>query len=176
MLERVRNWGGTPAEVARRYPCEDYLEGPVERLTRAVSVRAPAALTYRWACQIAVAPYSYDWLDNWGRRSPRELTPGADELRVGQRMMVFQLREVQPGHRFSGRGFAASERLFGPIAATYAVEPDGDGCRLICRLVVGPRWPFGMLWATALACGDLIMMRKELLTLKALAERDASGE
>lgn len=175
MLDRVRNWGGTAAEVDRRYPCEDYLDGPVERLTRAVTVRAPAALTYRWLCQTSVAPYSYDWLDNWGRRSPRELTPGADELRIGQRVMVFELREIEPGRGFSGRSYAAAERLFGPNAGTYEVAPlDAGSCRLVCRLVFGTRWPLGRLWATLLAYGDLVMMRKQLLTLKALAERDAA--
>lgn len=175
MLDRVRNWGGTAAEVDRRYPCEDYLDGPVERLTRAVTVHAPPGLTYRWLCQTSVAPYSYDWLDNWGRRSPRELTPGADDLRIGQRVMVFELREIEPGRGFSGRSYPAAERLFGPTAGTYAVEPlDAGGCRLVCRLVFGPRWPVGRPWPTLLACGDLVMMRKQLLTLKALAERDAA--
>lgn len=184
MLDRVRNWGGTEAEHARRYPCDDYLTGPdligpdlagpVERLTRAVTVHAPAALVYRWLCQLSVAPYSYDWLDNLGRRSPRTLTPGADELRVGQRLMIFELVEVEPGHRFSGRSYRAAERLFGPVAGTYAAEPlDAESCRLVCRLVLGARRPFGGAWATALACGDLIMMRKQLLTLRRLAERDA---
>ena len=174
MLDRVRNWGGTEAEHARRYPCDAYLADPVERLTRAITVQAPAALVYRWLCQLSVAPYSYDWLDNLGRRSPRTLTPGAGELRVGQRLMVFDLVEVEPGHRFSGRSHRAAERLFGPVAGTYVVEPlDAGSCRLVCRLVLGPRRPLGRCWATALACGDLIMMRKQFLTFKRLAERDA---
>ena len=73
------NWGGAPDEITRDYPADSYLAGRpglrTEALTRAVTVRAPAELTYRWLCQIALAPYSYDWLDNLGRQSPRELTP-----------------------------------------------------------------------------------------------------
>ena len=174
MVDRMRNWGGTDAEHARRYAADGYLSGPVERLTRAVTVHAPAALTYRWLCQLSVAPYSYDWLDNLGRRSPRTLTPGADRLRVGQRMMIFELAEVEPGRGFSGRSFGAAERLFGPVAGTYLVEPlDAERCRLLCRLVLGARPPFGKAWTSALGWGDLVMMRKQLLTLRRLAERDA---
>ena len=68
-------WGCTPAELARRYPADDRAEelvrGPVLRMTRAVDVDASQARVWRAVCQIAVAPYSYDWIDNRGRPSPR---------------------------------------------------------------------------------------------------------
>ncbi|WP_163568375.1 hypothetical protein [Fodinicola feengrottensis] len=126
--------------------------------------RLPLALSDR------VAPYSYDWIDHWGRRSPRILTPGAEKLAAGQQLMVFTLVDIEPGHQFSGRSFPAAERLFGPLAGTYAIEPlDDQNCRLICRLVLGS----GRFGATLLAWGDFVMMRRQLLNLKGLAERDA---
>jgi hypothetical protein len=56
------------------------------------------------------------------------------------------------------------------VAVTYAVQPEGVGARRHARVWFGgPR-----LAARVLALGDLVMMRKQLLTLKSLAERDAA--
>ena len=167
-------WGTSAADLALPLPADTLLDGPTVAITRAVPVAAPPATTWRWVCQLAVAPYSYDWIDNRGRRSPRELTPGADALRVGQRMvMVYDLTEVDPGEQWSGVTHPAASRLFGRIAVTYAVVPDGAGSRLLCRMVVPAARRVERLRAHALAWGDLVMMRRQLLTLGALAERDA---
>jgi hypothetical protein len=143
-------------------------------LTRAVDVAAPAELGWRWLCQISVAPYSYDWIDNLGRRSPQELTPGADRLEVGQRALIFRVIDVQPGREWSALMLPRPARLFGPVAITYAAHPVTEtSCRLVCRLAVSQRTVLDRVRSRALAWGDLVMMRRELLNLKALAERDA---
>ena len=64
-------WGATDAEVATAQPC-DVLAGPDARAAdRAISIDAPVDVVFRWCCQLRAAPYSYDWIDNLGRRSPR---------------------------------------------------------------------------------------------------------
>ena len=167
-------WGATAEDLARPYPADTMLDGPVIALTRAVDVDAPAELGWRWLCQLAVAPYSYDWIDNRGRRSPQQLTPGADQLEVGQLMMIFRLTDLQPGRQWSGITVPRAARLFGAVAVTYAVEPVTDtSCRMVCRFTVSQRGPLDWLRSRALAWGDLVMVRRELLNLKALAERDA---
>ncbi len=166
-------WGTTAVEHARHYPADDLLPGPVVRMTRAVGVAAPVELSWRWLCQITVAPYSYDLLDNRGKRSPRELTPGADELEVGQLMMIFKLTSFETEHHWTGVITPSARRVFGSIAVTYAVEPAEAGSRMVCRLVAPRKGLLSRARVQALAWGDLVMMRKELLTLKSLAERDA---
>ena len=165
-------WGATPDEHARPYPADALVDRPL-LLTRAVSVAAPVPTTWRWLCQVAVAPYSYDRVDNRGRRSPTTLTPGADELAVGQTMaMVFTLTSYDAPHQWTALTDARGRRLFGPCAMTYAAEPAAGGSRIVCRLAAasgGLRTPR----AHALAWGDLVMMRKQLHTLRDLAERDA---
>jgi hypothetical protein len=150
-------------------------------MTRAVAVAAPRAVVWRWVCQIAVAPYSYDFIDyhprervafgatlpRSGRRSPRELTPGADRIEPGQRVQVFDVTSVEPGHQWSG---VTWPRVFGRTAVTYAVEEAESGSRLVCRIVTSQRGLVAWVWSRLLAWGDLVMMRKQLLTLKELAE------
>ena len=169
-------WGATPDERQRAYPADTAVPGPVVLMTRAVSVGAPVEVTRRWLCQIAVAPYSYDWIDNRGRRSPRELTPGAEHLELGQTMaVVFRLISWDHGHQWTGLTSPRGERLFGPVAMTYAAEPDGAGSRIVGRLAVTADTRARRAKAHALAWGDLVMMRKQLLTLKELAERTAAA-
>lgn len=79
--ELVRHWGTTAPERARPYPCDELVPSSDGALFRGVSVEAPAAVVFRWLCQLRAAPYSYDLLDNRGRRSPQELTPGLERLR-----------------------------------------------------------------------------------------------
>jgi hypothetical protein len=166
-------WGATAEEVAHRYPADELLPGGLA-MTRAIGVDAPQELTWRWLCQIAVAPYSYDWIDNLGRRSPQALTPGADQLELGQRMAyVFELASFDAPHQWTGLTTPRGRRLFGPVAMTFAAEADADGSRIVGRLVAGTTGPLSTARAHALAWGDLVMMRRQLLNFKALAERDA---
>src|SRR5215831_1136660 len=90
-------WGTTAAERTLSYPCDRNLSPFDAAYFRAVLVRAPASIILRWLCQLRVAPYSYDWIDNGGHPSPRELIPGLDLLQVGQRVMtIFQLVDFKP--------------------------------------------------------------------------------
>ncbi|MGI8745658.1 MAG: hypothetical protein ACR2NN_24410 [Bryobacteraceae bacterium] len=120
---------------------------------------------FRWLCQLRVAPYSYDWIDNAGKRSPRELTPGLDQLAVGQRVMhIFRLAAFERDRHITVVMDAPrAKRLFGEVAVTYAVRPGRLAVKLRVRHV-------RRLMKWLLPWGDLIMMRKQLLTLKRLAE------
>jgi hypothetical protein len=160
-------WGATTVEAARPYPVDELVDDPL-LLTRAVDVHAPAEVVWRWLCQVAVAPYSYDWIDNRGRRSPRELTPGAERLEVGQRMAkVFRLTSFDAPHQWTAVTDGRGERMFGRAAMTYAAEPG----RIVGRVAVSRSGRVGPARAWALAWGDLVMMRRQLRTLAALAER-----
>lgn len=143
---------------------------------RAVRVDAPPDVVFRWLTQLAVAPYSYDWIDNRGRRSPRHLVEGI-ELEPGRPMMeIFRLAGTEPGHRLDlEMADPRAVRWFGQIMAVYRAVPDGDGTVLRCDLFLADNRGPARLRDWLLSWGDLVMMRKQLLTLGRLAERTALG-
>lgn len=171
-------WGSTAAERELSFPCDDHLAAPDGVYFRAVSVDAPPAIAFRWLCQLRAAPYSYDWLDNpgfyVGRPSPRTLTPGLDRLELGQTFMtMFRLVAFEPDRHVTLRSHRFS-RVFGAVAVTYVVVPAGKGCRLVVKLLDrSPRGLVGRVLQPSLPWLDLVMMRRQLLNLKGLAERDA---
>jgi hypothetical protein len=170
----IDHWGSTAEERLRRYPCDDVLPEHDKALFRAVTVDATPPVVFRWLCQLKVAPYSYDVLDNRGRRSPQHLVPGVDRLVVGEQVMIFELASfaVDEHLTLSLRG----HRAFGDLAISYVVLPGGPGAtRLVVKLVTVPaRGVTGAVMRRLLPAGDLVIMRRQLLNLKALAEATAT--
>jgi hypothetical protein len=170
----VAHWGSTAPERAERFPCDELIAAPDHAMFRAVDVEAPHSVTFRWLCQLRAAPYSYDKLDNRGRRSPQTLTPGLEELRPGQRVQtIFRLVEFEPGRSLT---MLSEGRIFGRVACTYRSQRIGDDrSRIVVKLIVSyPGLPHGPLIRLAGPPGDLVMMRRQLLNLKGLAERTAA--
>lgn len=151
-------------------------EGPRWRLaSRAVETSATPESLFLWICQLRRTPYSYDWIDNLGRPSPRTPDPALIELAAGQPVMeMFRLVEFVPDRSITievQRGCPA--RVFGYILVRYAAVPlDADRSLLRCDFWM-PRTggPVGWLRRYLLAWGDLVMMRKQLRTLSQLAEQ-----
>jgi hypothetical protein len=157
-------WGVSDEEVRRRYPCDELVPSPVVQLWRGITIEASPQQVWPWLCQVQLAPYSYDWLDNFGRRSPRELRG---------------LPDPQPGERFSRSGgrfdvgqilsVVHEEHLTATIldaVMSYVLVPDSASTRLLLKIVMQrSRW-FGPL----LAVGDWPMARRQLKNFKALAE------
>jgi hypothetical protein len=160
------------------YRCDELLPNADHALYRAVDIAAPASVVFRWLCQLKVAPYSYDWIDNAGRKSPPALTPGVESLARGQQVMtIFTLVDYEPDEQITLLMHQRSAiRLFGLVAGTYRVfATTPHRCRLAVKLLVQyPSGLYGAFLRRFLPWGDLLMMRKQLLTLKRHAEADAA--
>jgi hypothetical protein len=158
-------WGVSDDEIARTYPCDDFVSSPTLRAWRGVSVEAPAEAVWPWVAQVRLAPYSYDWIDNLGRRSPRELVD-LPEPRVGDTFSATggrrlgRIVSVAPGEQLTGV-------IMGAFMSYVLVPQERDTSRLLLKLVMRTN----RLVAVGVSVGDLVMARRQLLNFKQLAER-----
>jgi hypothetical protein len=157
-------WGVSSSETKRSYPCDDLVASPTLQAWRGVTVDAPAEAVWPWVTQVRIAPYSYDWIDNLGRRSPRRLV-GLPEPRAGDAFTAAggrpmgRIVSVDPGEQLTGAIMGAF--------MSYVLVPQADGrTRLLLKVVMRTRRGVAP-WVSA---GDLVMARRQLLNLKQLAE------
>lgn len=165
-------WGATDAEVGATYPCDGVFADPKLEAYRAISVAAARSDVFRWLCQLKVAPYSYDLLNNLGRTSPRTLTPGVEKLKIGQRFIrVFTLVSYVVDEHVTIRVARLGRWMFGELVISYVTRDEGCGdTRLIVKLSLPRAHGPGGVRQRMLAWLDLFMMRRQLLNLRDLAE------
>ena len=171
------NWNATSDEEKELFPCDRYMTSKYRSLIRAINVSAPANIVFRWICQLKIAPYSYDWLDNGRRQSPRQLTPGLEQLELGQNFMIGRIVEFEEGRQITCVILPELESKFGPTSLTYVVKNTAPATsRIVVKADIGARNWLERFRRFLLAWGDLIMMRKQLITIKSLAEGNSSSD
>lgn len=161
-------WGVADSETTLHYPCDELVSTPALEAWRGVTVRAAPEAVWPWLTQVRVAPYSYDWIDNRGRRSPRRLL-GLSEPRVGDAFTTAGRREL--GRIVSvDRERQLTATILGAFMSYLLVPGEHETTRLLLKVVMATN----RLIAPALSVGDLIMARRQLLNLKELVEREPS--
>lgn len=159
-------WGVTERETRLPYPCDEFVASPTLEVWRGVTVRAAPAAVWPWLAQVRIAPYSYDWLDNRGRRSPRRLL-GLPEPRVGEAFTTAaghqrgRIVSIDRGHQLTGT-------ILGAFMSYLLLPAEQQTTRLLLKVVMATN----LLIAPVLSVGDLIMARRQLLNLKGLAEHE----
>ena len=175
MLPMGRIWGTAPDERLLYFPCDRFIGTFDDSYYRGISIQANPKTIFRWLCQMRMAPYSYDWIDNFGRKSPRSLTPGLEELAIGQKVMsIFELIDFVPNEQITLRiKEKLTLKIFGDPIVSYMIIPKSDrNSRLLVKLILRP--PSGLLGRLLrfiFSWGDLIMMRRQLLNFKELSEQ-----
>jgi len=177
-LGRFASWGADATERDARSPADIVVPDADVRWVRAIDVAAPPALVWRWICQLRVAPYSYDWVDNLGVRSPQQLTPGLEELAIGQTVMrVFRIVGFVRDEHVTVAVHGRSGRRRRYAMAYVVTSPTPTSSRLVVHIrTSAPRGVLngpGHLVLKMLSAVDVVMMRRQLRNLKALAEQDA---
>ena len=75
---RLLRWGATDAEVAECFPGADLIPGATRSATMATTLNAPPSRLWPWLVQMGGDRggwYSWDRLDNFGRRSADRVHP-----------------------------------------------------------------------------------------------------
>jgi len=169
-------WGATDAELARAMPGDDVIEQPSFNATRAVTVNASPEDIWPWIVQIGFGRagwYSYDWLDNLGRRSAERIIPELQHIGVGDFVPIGPgpgqgqwVMSFEPNH-----WVLWSDRK----GATWVWDlfPTETGnTRLITRVRIRYRWTDPMVLFNLLLIEpwDFPMMRKCMLGIRRRAE------
>jgi len=95
--------------------------------------------------------------------------PANEQLAIGDSVMkIFRLVELERDHQLTL--VLAPPSRYGEVAVTYQETPAPNGSRLVVK-IASRLCPRLLHWL--LAVGDLVVMRKQFLTLKELAEHEA---
>lgn len=169
------SWGLKCGEKELAFPCD---EVPFDRdgvYFRGITIHAESGLVFQWLLQLRRAPYSYDWINNLGRQSPRKLV-NINPVSHGQTMMyIFNVVGFEKNRSLTLRVKQPSfwHFLFGDILLSYLILIEETGnvrllvkiCRRFNRNLLGRFMKHFLPWA------NLIMHRKQLLLFKSLCER-----
>lgn len=172
-------WGATEEEIGRPMPGDEIVEGPTFNATRAVTITASAEDIYPWIVQIGVTRagwYSYDILDNLGRRSAERILPQFQDIQVGD------IIPMSPDGK-SGmwvKDFRANKWILwgdkkGDSTWAWGIYPEAESLfRLVTRVRIKYRWLSpSILFSLLIEFFDILMMRKCMLGIKRRAEAKA---
>ena len=152
---------------------------PQLNATRAITISASPAEVFPWIRQMGFGKagwYSYDIIDNLGRRSATSVHPEWQQVNSGDVIpggpIDFQATFVNSPHTLvmslAGKGRLAKRISF---SLAYELHDHPSGTRLVTRVRARIDLPFGALLARyVLGPGDGIMLRKQLRNIALRAQ------
>lgn len=177
-MKFLQYWGATAKECADSVVGDDLCADARVIATRCITLKAPPEDVFPWLRQMGFGRagwYSYDILDNLGRRSATRIHDEWQDIVTGSRVpggpIEFEAIVVDAPHSFVLRtptGSTSTSRLCFTLA--YELREIPEGTRLVTRVRICVNVPGGQLIERALGLGDGIMVRKQLLTLAARAD------
>jgi hypothetical protein len=174
-----QHWGSTTEEIASSVAGDSICSNATLIATRSISIAAPPEEVFPWIRQMGMGKagwYSYDWLDNFGRKSATTIKPEWQNVTTGSKVpggpVKFEAAIVEPPKAFVLKVNFKSRlgrRLCGTLA--YELREDPAGTRLVTRLRTHIDVPGGtLLEQLFLGPGDGIMLRRQLLNVAKRAE------
>lgn len=180
MAMPFETWGALPHEIDATMPGDELIDDPAMSATRAVDLVCPPAVAFGWLTQMGFGRagwYSYDLIDNLGRRSARRVHPEWQVTGAGDPVpggpIDFTASVVDPPHAFVLS--LIGQRLAGhciDFTLAYVLSPTPCatgapvGSRLVCRARANVQGFAGRLVVPALCLGDGVMVRRQLLGIR----------
>lgn len=196
---RLVRWGATDEELRRPFPGADIVPGGVRSPTMAVTIDAPPSAVWPWLAQMGVDRggwYSWDRLDNFGRRSTDRIHPEWQRVAVGDHFTAkpdgsewWEVAAVEPERflclrmslRLTGAAFdpgGPRPRSFTDSTWAFLLEAlPGERTRLVVSgyWALRPTWLRPVLSPLVLEPAHWVMQMKQFAELRRRAERDRDG-
>ena len=193
---RLVRWGATDEEVGRAFPGADLIPGATRSATMAVTINAPPSQVWPWLVQMGVDRagwYSWDRLDNFGRRSADRIHPEWQQISIGdhltakpdgsewwevaaleqERFLCLRMSLDLRGRPFDPRG--TRPRFYTDSTWGFILEElPGHGTRLVVSgyWSLRPRWLQPLISLLFLEPSHWVMQTRQFSNLKRYAECD----
>ena len=173
-------WGATPEEIQSPVVGDDLCPSATLIATRSITIIAPPQDVFPWIRQMGFGRagwYSYDWLDNLGRKSATSIHDEWQTVEAGDKVpsgpISFTAAIVEAPRHFvleiKSLG-KKSPKLHFTLA--YELRDDPHGTRLVTRMRSRISVPLGSLFEKLiLGPGDGLMLRRQLLTIRQNASK-----
>jgi proline iminopeptidase len=191
---RLLRWGATVDEARGPYPGAGLIPGSTRSATMAVTIDAPPSRVWPWLVQMGTDRagwYSWDRLDNFGRRSAETIHPEWQENAPGDRLAAkpdgrqwWEIAALEP-ERFSGlrmsldlRGRPFDPARTRPRYYTDSIwgfelyEMPGECTRLVVSgyWSLRPQWLQPIMSIAMLEPSHWVMQTRQFSNLKRLAK------
>lgn len=176
----LQHWGATADEIDGEVVGDSLCADARLVATRSITIAAPPDEVFPWLRQMGFGRagwYSYDLLDNLGRRSATTILPEWQTVVAGDIVpggpIDFEAAIVDAPRAFvlrlASRGRASGRMCF---TLAYDLRDDPAGTRLVTRLRARIDAPGGaLLERLVLGPGDGVMLRRQLQGIRERASR-----
>ncbi len=171
----LRTWGATVNEISASLDGDALIVDPGFSATRAITVDGPPERAFAWLAQMGTGRagwYSYDLIDNFGRRSARHIdetwavTTSCDQVPAGPITFVVASIDAPSSLVLALR----QRRVAGHTVSftlAYDLQPTpGNRTRVVSRARALIDGPLSRLLHPVLEFGDGLMVRRQLVGLQ----------
>lgn len=160
----------------------DISETECRELIRHIEIRAGAPDIYVWLKQLRIAPYSFDFLDNRGRKSPEYIIENLSPLKINSHfLLAFHIYGFEENKYIAGRFCVPINppvnRYINEMFIEYRIQELGEYSRLWFK---DKGWYYNNMvskgFFRVFSLVNLIMTKRQLSKIRKLSEMQRAGK